>query len=257
MSALRELQSDFAAAVFGGDSARLLRHCGGAGGRAEQGIAAYRRSVLANLAGAVQATYPLIEAIVGAAFLAAACRRYALARPSRSGDLNAYGSDFDDFLGQDEAAASLPYLPAVARLEWQVQQVYAAADGPAQDLALLAATAPEAWGELCFELDPAHAVLASDWPLARIWQVNQPGYAGDSAVDFDQAQTVLVQRRGQGIAVDPLSCGEADLLRALAAGQSLALAVAAAAEQAEFDLQSALGRFIANALLRQAYRDDK
>ncbi|MFA6311769.1 MAG: DNA-binding domain-containing protein [Sterolibacterium sp.] len=255
MPSLHKLQTDFAAAIFsGGDHVdALLAHCGGDGGRAALGLEAYRRSVLANLGGAVQATYPVLEAIVGKDFLTAAARRYALERPSTSGDLNAYGSDFDDFLAGYAPAADLPYLPAVARLEWLVQQVYGAADAQAQDFTALAATPPERWRELHFRLDPAHACLESTWPLARIWEVNQPDYDGDFLVDFDRAQTVLIHRRPGGTAVEALHPGEADFLRALGAGLNLDAAVEDATRFAEFDLQASLQRFIAAGLLRQAY----
>lgn len=255
MAALRELQAAFAAAVFGDgcQATALLSYCTGDVGRAARGLAAYRRSVLANLASAVRGSYPVLEAIVGKDFLAAAAHAYALARPSISGDLNAYGGDFDRFLAAYPPAATLPYLPAVAQLEWQVQQVYAAADAAPQDLSLLAATAPDYWGELGFDLDPAHACLASDWPIGHIWTINQPDYAGDFRVDFTEAQTVLIQRRPAGIVVEALKPGEPALLHALAAGACLADAVAAAAGDAGFDLPSALQRFIRNGLLRRAH----
>ncbi|RTL50949.1 MAG: DUF2063 domain-containing protein [Rhodocyclaceae bacterium] len=260
MPSLRELQTGFSAAVFtGGEAAAaFLADCvaGGSGvdaARAERGLAAYRSSVLANLAVAVEATYPVVAAIVGQEFLAAAARRYARERPSGSGDLNAYGHDFGDFLATYEAAAELPYLPDVARLEWLVQQVYGAADASAQDLVLLASTAPERWGELRFRLDPAHGLFASSWPVARIWTVNQPGYAGDFLVDFDQAETVLVHRRAAGTAVEAVAPGDHALLWALAAGESLERAVEAAAGDPAFDLPAALQRYVAAGLLLQAY----
>ncbi|HJW04049.1 MAG TPA: DNA-binding domain-containing protein [Azospira sp.] len=255
MPSLPELQGTFATAIFAGDDAgaALLAHCAGTPEQAARGLAAYRRGVLGNLSAAVQATYPVLAAIVGPNFLAAAACRYALERPSRSGDLNAYGRDFDQFLEGYAPAAALPYLPAVARLEWLIQEVHDAEDGPEQDLAALATTAPEAWGELCFQLDPAHGCLAEDWPVARIWEVNQPGYAGDFEVDFERGQTVLVHRRPQGIAVEPLAPGEHALLVALGAGETLATAVQAAAQAKGFDLAVILQRGIVQGLLLRAY----
>jgi hypothetical protein len=253
MPSLRELQSAFSAAVFGDDAhtAALLAHCGDS--QPERGLAAYRRSVLANLAAAVRTTYPVVGAIVGEAFLEAAARHHARTRPSTSGDLNAYGSDFAEVLAVYPPADSLPYLPDVARLEWLVQSVYGREDAPPQDLSRLAATAPERWGDLHFRLDPAHAVLASRWPLARIWEVNQPGYDGDFQVDFELPQTVLIHRRTPDTAVEPLAAGEAVLLHALADGSTLGTAVEQAASEDGFDLQSALQRFIATGLIRHAY----
>lgn len=252
MPSLRELQAGFAEAVFsdGRPSPGFLAWC--AGPHIEAGLAAYRRGVRANLAGAVKASYPVVERIVGEAFLDAAIRRYVPDHPSTRGDLNAYGHDFGDFLANFEPAAGLPYLADVARLEWRVQQVHGMADAPMQDLSLLAATAPERWGEIRIALDPAHARLASDWPLARIWTVNQPDYDGDFAVDFGEAQTVLIQRRPEATAVETLAPGEAAFLGALAEAADLETAVARGAGHPGFDLGASLQRFIGNGLLRQA-----
>lgn len=255
MSALRELQTDFSAAVFGAGlaDAALLAHCAGDPARAAQGIAAYRRSVLTNLAAAVQATYPVLERIVGSEFLAAASRRYAQDYPSRHADLNAYGDQFAEFLGRQADAAALPYLPDVARLEWLFQQVYGAPDAAPQNISRLAATPPETWGELRFRLHPAHALLASDWPVVRIWEVNQTSHIGNFAVDFSQAENALIQRRPAGIAVERLSAGELALLLALDNDETLATAVdKAIASETAFDLQAALQRFIGNGLLNHA-----
>ncbi len=252
MPSLRELQGEFAAAVFGGEAPPgLLVWC--AGSHPQRGLEAYRRSVLANLAAAVRTTYPVVGAIVGEAFLDAAARRYALGHPSASGDLNAYGSDFGDFLAAFAPAASLPYLPDVARLEWLVLAVYGREDAPIQDLSLLTSTPPDRWSDLHFRLDPAHEVIASRWPLVRIWEVNQTGYAGDFRVDFDAAQVALIHRREAGTVVETLARGEYRLLRALADGASLGAAVGEAAGEEAFDLQSTLRRFIACGLIRRVY----
>lgn len=249
MPSLRELQGELAEAVFSGEApSDLLMWC--AGSHPRRGLEAYRRSVLANLSAAVRMTYPVVGAIVGEAFLDAAARRYALNHPSASGDLNAYGGDFGDFLASFPPASSLPYLPDVARLEWLVHVVYGREDVPSQDLARLAETAPAQWGELHFQLDPAHAVMASPWPVVRIWEVNQPGYVGDFQVDFDEAQIALIHRRQAGTVVERLARGEHRLLKALANGARLGAAIDEAACEEGFDLKASLQRFIGCGLIR-------
>jgi hypothetical protein len=253
MPSLRELQSGFAAAVFsGGEQATgFLSWCDGR--KPVRGLEAYRNSVLANLAGAVRTTYPVLERIVGKPFLTAAINCYVLGRPSTSGDLNAYGSDFGDYLATYEPAADLPYLSDVARLEWLVQAVYGMADAPNQELSGLATTPSERWGDLHFRLDPAHVVLASRWPLARIWEVNQQGYTGDFRVNFDERHIVFIHRRSAEIVVERLDDGEYTLIQSLVSGDTLTQAVEQASYLEGFNLQSALQRFVANGLLRQAY----
>lgn len=253
MSALREMQETFAAAVFGDGLARqrLLNHFVHPANRgAEQGLDAYQASIRANLAAALTATYPLVQAIVGPDFFAAAARAYAMQVPSRSGDLNDYGDEFDRFLAAYAPAATLAYLPDVARLEWCIQQVHTAPAAPGQDLAALADIDGAHWGGLCFRLDPGHRLLASAWPLARIWAVNQPGYEGDFTVDFAQGQSVLVQRQAEGVRVIALTTSEYRFLEVLGQGRALAEAVAVALEHdPDFDLGAVLHTHLGSGLI--------
>ncbi len=255
MPALRELQERFHACITDGGAAedRLLECLVEQGEPGRRRIAAYRSSILGNLVGALHATYPVVARIVGLPFFRQMARVYVAAHPSASGDLNEYGGAFPDFVAAWPHAASLGYLPDVARLEWAVQQVYYAPDAEA-DLSTLAACPPEDCGELRFVTAPAHARLDSPWPLADIWRVNADGYAGNMAVDFSRSARLLVLRQAGRVRVEALSEGEAELLDGLAAGSRLASAAAAAfSAQAGFDLGAALARFVAAGILVRAF----
>lgn len=252
MSALPELQRAVAAAVFAGSDATtaLAAHCAGDPAAIAAGLRAYRRNVIGTLSAAVIASYPVVGRIVGERFLAAAARAYAQDVPSTQGDLNAYGDAFDRFLEGFEPARGLPYLPAVAHLEWCVQELRAAAETAPRDLAPLAAIAPQDWGALRFMLDPAHALLHSRWPLARIWQINQPGYEGSFELDPDGAECVLLHRRDTRVAVEAIGRGEFQLLRALGNGHTLeAAADTALAADPAFDLSTVLARRLHDGLV--------
>ncbi len=254
MPSLHELQAQFSRAVFSPHTAAptLLAHCAGAPEQAQRGLTAYRASILANLAGAVYASYPTIAVIIGPEALRQLCHRYAAHSPSLSGDLNGYGHDFDLLLATHPELTELPYLPAVARLDWLIQTLATAEDIP-QDLSQLATLAPEQWDRLRFTLDPACACLASSWPIGTLWRVNQPDDDGDFRVNLSIAETVLVQRRRHGIAVEILSAGDAIVLNRLAAGETLGMAVQAAADSGSaFDLAAALQHWIQHGVLRRA-----
>ena len=107
MPSLHEQQSRFYAAMMHGADAALLETLVETGARAQQGIAAYRRSITGNLVGALQATYPVLERIVGTAFFRAAALDYVHHYPSDAGDLNGYGEHFADFIATWPAASSL------------------------------------------------------------------------------------------------------------------------------------------------------
>lgn len=257
MPSLRELQESFAAALFDPEAAEaglltLLQESEAEGRRR---LAAYRHSVAGNLRHALEATYPVVANIVGGPFFREAGRRYALAHPSRSGDLNEYGEDFADFLAAYPHAADLPYLPDVARLEWLIQKVYYGPDAPPPALQMLAEMAPEAWGELAFDIVPAHARLDSTWPIVAIWTVNQPGYSGSMAVDFSRSAHALIVRRGGLAGAESLTPGEAVLFDLLAAGRPLGSALTrASATDPGLDPSAAFRRFAATGLLLGAYR---
>lgn len=250
MPALRELQARFYDGVLlGGAAEEALAAClVETGDSARQRIAAYRRSILGNLVGAMFATYPVVARIVGLPFFRQAARAYIGAHPSDSGDLNDYGAGLADFLAGWPPAGELAYLADVARLEWRVQEVYYAAEASG-DLSLLARCPPAAYGRLRFELAPALARLDSAWPLADIWRVNADGYAGDMAVDFSRGCRALILRREGLVHVESLDAGEAAFIDALAAGSLQAAAAGALAVDAAFDLGAALARLASSGAL--------
>jgi hypothetical protein len=243
MSELAQLQGRFCAALASTSApARTGPALRGDPELAARRLAVYRNNIRLMRINALAAAYPLVRNIVGAEFFAGLARAYAIAHDARSGDLNEYGDEFAPFLAGFEPARELPYLPDVARLEWLAHRAYYAADAAGFDPARLAALPQERWGELCLELHPALALLRSPWPLARIREVNLPGYAGDMQVDFSGADHyIMVSRPGYEVCVTQLDAGPYAWLQALARGLTLARALAAgAAAQADFDLAGAL-----------------
>src|SRR5581483_1815255 len=79
-----------------------------------------------------------------------------------------YGETFPEFLAGFEPCRALVYLPDVARLEWALNRAYHAPDaGPLRGIA------PARLDDVALTLHPSLAVLASPWPIARIWTVNR------------------------------------------------------------------------------------
>jgi len=242
---LRDLQAEFAAALFDERpemSARVRA------GRfpATQHLQVYRNNVVESLTGALRAVYPVVEKLVGDGFFRYAAHEYLRAHRPRSGNLHDFGDAFASFLAGFAPAAELPYLPDIARLEWAWHQAFHAADAPAFDLARLGAVPAEQHATLRFVLHPSARLLASDFPVVRIFEINQEGYAGDTSVDLGEGGVrVLVIRRELTVSVEPLGAGESELLTTLAGQQPLGVAVQAAlAAQAEFDLSGTLAEHL-------------
>ena len=247
MPSLSELQRGFAAATLFGDRTALSALGIVADGLdAAARLAIYRNNVLGNYRKALGATYPVVRALVGAAFFGAAVEAFVRAHPSTRGDVNRYGGELARFLATYSPARSLPYLPDVARLEWAIDQAGIAADAPRLDLAALAAVPLGELSRLRFRLHPSARLLVSQYPVFSIWQVHQPGHE-DERVDLGVGGDALLVLRVAGtVAVERLSRGSHAFLLAL--GHNLALADAvdhALAVDAAFELGEALERHVA------------
>lgn len=229
MPVLPEMQSRFAAAVLG--------RAGPAG------LAVYRSNVYGNWSQALAGAYPIVRKIVGTEFFAGLAREYARAHPSTSGDLNEYGELLPEFVAAFPHTQDLPYLPDVARMEWLAHRAYYAADPPPFDLMKISNSDPEA---LRPRLAPACALLASEWPLARIWTVHQDDYEGGSAVDLNAGpDRILVHRPRWRAQVRSLAPGDYRFLDMARQGKMLGEALeAAVAEERGFDPALALARWV-------------
>ncbi len=174
----------------------------------------YRASFEANLGNALRDTYPVVNRLVGEDYFGQVARAYLRAHPSRSGDIHAFGAKFESFLAAQDAAEDLPYLPDVARLEWFAHQSFHAADVEPLTHAALAELPSESYGGLC--LLPSVRLMHSEFPVHRIWQVNQESWAGDAAVRLEEGGVRLaVTREGLDIALLPLEAEAHELARAL------------------------------------------
>lgn len=246
MRSLPDLQQAFAAALVrpAGDSAAALFR--GPASLARARLAIYRGNWLANAAKALAAAFPVVRKIVGAEFFDAMAREYVRAMPSRSGDLNSYGSKLPEYLETFAHVQDLPYLPDVARMEWLAHRAYYAAQATPFDASWLACLPAERSARLRIVLAPACALLASQWPLGRIWAVHQDDYAGALEVDLRAGpDRILVHRPAWRAQVRSLAAGDWAFLEAAAGGAMLGEALAAAAAfDDEFEPQCALARWV-------------
>jgi hypothetical protein len=238
---LRDLQTEFAAALIDEHPNLDVRVRAGRF-PAAQHFQVYRNNLVESLTGALRAVYPVVEKLVGDGFFRYTAHEYLGKHRPRSGNLHDFGDAFAGFLAGFEPAAELPYLPDVAQLEWAWHRAFHAADALVFDLARLGAVPADQHEKLRFVLHPSAQLLASAFPIVRIFEINQEEYNGDVSVDFNAGGArVLVIRRELTVFVEPLAAGEAELLTALAKKQTLGDAVQAALiAQPDFDLTATL-----------------
>lgn len=251
---LRELQREFAAAVFDErpEAAARVRP-----GRfpAARHLQVYRNNVIAGLTAALGAVYPVTEKLVGDGFFRYAAHEYLRDHRPPGGNLHDFGGAFAGFLAAFAPAASLPYLPDVARLEWAWHCAFHAADVPPFDPARLAGLSPPQLAGLRFVLHPSARLVDSPYPIVRIFEIHQRD--DDTAVDIDAGPVcALVIRRDLTVYVEPLAAGEAALLTAFSGNRTLAEALdAALAAQPGFDLDAILASHVRRGTLAAVHFD--
>lgn len=177
-------------------------------------FAVYRASYQVNLGQALRDTYPVVNRLVGEDYFGQVARAYLRTYPSRSGDIHEFGADFATFLAARDSAEDLSYLTDVARLEWLAHQAFHAADAEPLTLSGLAELPLEACADLC--LLPCVRLMRSEFPVHRIWQVNQESWMGDAVVSLEAGGVRLaVSREGLDIVLLPMEAEAHELACAL------------------------------------------
>ena len=248
MPELLDLQHDLAGALQDADaSVRAERWLSGDTRLIEQRLAIYRANVAAAATKALGAAYPVLQQVVGDAIFDGLARAYQRIAPSTSGDLSDYGAGFANFVAEFPHTQPLPYLPDLARLEWAVHRAYGAADAPTWDQQALAQVEPARQAALRFDWAAGTAVIESDFPIARIWLIHQPGFDGEFSVDWSVRECALVAREDFRVVVRALGANDAAFIASSLADAALG----PSAEQAlladpGFDLGLLLGRLVAS-----------
>ncbi len=225
MDSLRELQFAFVERIFSETDTGFGAQVRARGLSGDRRLRVYRNNMIVSLRAALAAVYPVTQRLVGDGFFDFAATRYVQAHPSQSGDIHDFGAAFAKFLSEFEPAADLPYLPDVARLEWAYHEVFHAAGHAPIDFEALRQVPEARYDDIRFVVHPAARLLPSDYPILRIWQVNQEDCTGDESVDLAEGATkLLVIRRDLEIEMQPLGEGEFALLRAMADGVNFSTA---------------------------------
>ncbi|MEM7504868.1 MAG: DNA-binding domain-containing protein [Pseudomonadota bacterium] len=241
MLSLHELQRRFAAGL-GGEANALDGVVRAGTFSAAERLRIYRNNYNLSLTAALGDVYPVVQQLVGEGFFGWLAHKFVAVHPSRSGNLHDFGAELPAFLESFEAAAELPYLPDVARIEWGWHAAFHAADVEPFPLEHLAAVPAEAHEHLRFAVRPGMTLVASAFPASEIWEAHQPDGDADAEIDLGAgAEWVLVLRNDHGVQVVRLAPGMYAMLEAMIAGATFGDACTYADESApDTDLGGAL-----------------
>lgn len=167
---LLDLQTDFLAALYGDQEATIADQLVGAGLAPAARLRIYRHSTEQIHLDALRTIYSALSALVGEAFFEQAAAAYHRGHPSCSGNLQAFGEHFPDFLEGLPNTRALPYLGDVARLEWRRQVVALAAEYDSLSLADFDTVLAAAEGTVRITFQPGMQCWISPYPVLAIWR---------------------------------------------------------------------------------------
>ena len=129
----------------------------------------YRNNVVAGLGKALESRFPVTLRLVGEEFFRGMARSFIAAHRPRSPLLACYGDELPGFIEGFAAAADVPYLADVARLEDAWSRAYHAADAVPVEAGELAGIAGELLADARIAPHPSASLIRSLWPIGSIW----------------------------------------------------------------------------------------
>lgn len=251
MLELHELQQRIAAAVVDGDSRGLTQSIidDAPGTTARLGI--YANHYRVTLIDALTATFTVVNQLLGGPFFRMIVGRYVREKPPARPCLFEYGGEFPAFLDCLPEARSLVYLADVARLEWAINEAWHAPDASKRVEHAAAWMTAGGFSDIHLCLHPSCRLIASPFPVDRIWQVHQSACGARDTVDLDAGGVwLLVHRQEDEVGWIELAPADFAFLDRLMMNQSLneALTLAGAVDQG-FDPNALLAALIEGGLV--------
>jgi hypothetical protein len=193
-------------------------------------LSIYYNTSRTALTNALRLNFPAVQRLVGEDFFAAAGDTFITREPPQTAWLDLYGESFPEFLQSFEPAASLTYLPDVARLERAVCHALHAVDAEPLEYSQLLDIEPSVRERLRFTPHPSVSLVFSPYPVDTIWRaVLARDDMALATIDLSAAAVrLLVERYDSEIKITEMGEPRWKFAKALFAGQSLSAALAAA-----------------------------
>ncbi len=222
-----------------------------AGGRDPQArLAIHRHHYQASLTRALLDKFPAVSWLAGERFATAAAQAFVRAHPPAAPCIAEYGADYPAFLASRAGAERLPYLRALAELEWHVGKVSIAVDRAPLTIESLASIDASELPDHRLTLQGGLRYRTADWPIDELIQQ----YLTDATPEryaFDPAQVHLEIRGARGeFRIERLAEAEFVFRSAVASGVTIGTAAERALDaDATFDPGQALLRLVGAGLV--------
>ncbi len=193
---------------------------------AYEGLDVYHHAYRARLVECLADDFPALRYAVGEEGFYELASRYISVHPSRSPNLNGYGSRFEAFC-RGEGAGLEPGRPSflgdLASLEWSLVDILHAEDAPPLPVDELTKLAPELWNEARFLPSPTFRLCRFDFPVNDFFQAFKDDLTPEEPEPA--SQSLAVYRRGFTLWRMVLASPMAHLLRSLVEGVPLGRAL--------------------------------
>lgn len=205
----------------------------------------YRNNFIVLNGDALADMYPVIKRLVGEEAFRMLATAYVREYPPMDRALLLYGERFAEFLAAMPELSGLPYLSDIARLEYAWTDAYHAEDASRLDETQLSRIPAESLENLQLRPHPSLHCISSDYPVYRIWAVNQDD-STDEVISLDEGPSqVIVIRPDREVEIREVSIGELRFLDNLSSGETIGKAYSLAAEADPiFDLNHFFSRHL-------------
>ena len=207
---------------------RLINWISGGTASAEERLAVYSNAYFSRLLEMLESTFPATRRILGETGFRRLAADYLREHPSSSPLIEAAGEHFPGFVAGHEVCATHPFLPDLARLEWEILMALLTPRLPPLPQEKLASAGPQDWERARLTFDPTVRLLKSDWAVDTLWHArNKPENSSPQRLRRRQIQRLLIYRDESWVEMRILSEAEMQTVERLIAGTALSDACAA------------------------------
>ncbi len=193
----------------------------------------YRDSVFLTRLNALILAFPVTQALIGDKCFQQTVNQFLQQVTFKHSTFEEFTAEFPRFLGTCKPLQTLVYLPDVAKLEACYEQIMELPtdtspvdthdidrhniDKHNSDTNNAALSNALKTTHIHIQRPATSALLQSDYPILKIWQLHQPGYSQEQTVDLDEGgeQLIIWRVQQQSPVIERLSQDEWQLLALL------------------------------------------
>lgn len=171
MLSLKEVQDAFTQQIMTGDPCLNEHVAKTKNPAAETRIGIYQNAYHERLIETLENDYEILNKILGADSFRQISINYIDQYPSTYYSLRWYGSHLPTFLGYSEVEGDHDWEAELAKLEWELNGAFDAADSQLVSENDISNIPPESWPDLSIEFHPSVRLVNLWWNTLDLWQV--------------------------------------------------------------------------------------